>query len=38
MALLFAVLIWTAKAQTFNSLLAARCISGFAAAAGEVFT
>ena len=36
MALLFAVLCWTAKAASFNSLLASRCISGFAAAAGEV--
>ncbi|TKA49867.1 hypothetical protein B0A49_12905 [Cryomyces minteri] len=35
MALLFAVLCWTATAKTFNSLLAARCISGFAASAGE---
>ncbi|KKY18080.1 putative mfs transporter [Phaeomoniella chlamydospora] len=35
MAMLFAILIWTAKAQTFNSLLAARCLSGFASSAGE---
>ncbi|KAI5241796.1 MFS general substrate transporter [Aureobasidium subglaciale] len=35
MAMLFAVLCWTAKASTFNSLLAARCLSGFAASAGE---
>jgi len=36
MALLFAANCWCAKAPTFNSLLAARCVSGFAAAAGEV--
>lgn len=36
MALLFAVLIWTAKAQSYTSLFAARCLSGFASAAGEV--
>ena len=36
MALLFATQCWCAKASTFNSLLAARCVSGFAAAAGEV--
>jgi len=36
MALLFAVLIWTAKATNYRSLLAARCIAGFAASAGEV--
>jgi MFS family permease len=34
--MLFAVLVWTAKTTTFNSLLTARCLSGFAAAAGEV--
>lgn len=32
---LFAVLIWTAKAKSFNELLIARCISGFVSAAGE---
>ncbi|CAK7238093.1 hypothetical protein SEUCBS140593_010320 [Sporothrix eucalyptigena] len=36
-ALFFAVLVWTAKAKTFNQLLAARCVSGFASAAGEVW-
>jgi MFS family permease len=36
MAMLFAALCWGASATTFNSLLAARCISGFASAAGEV--
>lgn len=36
MALLFASLCWGALAVTFNSLLVARCVSGFAAAAGEV--
>ncbi|KXJ85341.1 major facilitator superfamily domain-containing protein [Microdochium bolleyi] len=35
MALLFSALIWTAKATTFNSLLAARCVTGFASSAGE---
>jgi hypothetical protein len=38
MAMLFAVLVWTAKADGYNNLLAARCLSGFAAAAGEVCT
>ncbi|KAI6356227.1 hypothetical protein MCOR25_007917 [Pyricularia grisea] len=33
--LLLAVLLWSANATTFNQLLAARCISGFASAAGE---
>ncbi|KAH7357401.1 putative MFS transporter [Pyrenochaeta sp. MPI-SDFR-AT-0127] len=33
--ILFAILIWTAKETTFNGLLAARCLSGFASAAGE---
>lgn len=36
MAILFAILIWTARVDGFNALLAARCLSGFAAAAGEV--
>lgn len=36
MAALFAVLVWTAKARSFEEMLAARCISGFASAAGEV--
>ncbi|KAJ4286512.1 hypothetical protein N0V90_013212 [Kalmusia sp. IMI 367209] len=35
MAMLFAVLIWTAKEPKFNALVAARCLSGFASAAGE---
>ncbi|KAG8630623.1 hypothetical protein KVT40_002242 [Elsinoe batatas] len=35
MAMLFAILIWTAKAKTYNELLAARCLSGFASSAGE---
>ncbi|KFZ24527.1 hypothetical protein V502_00993 [Pseudogymnoascus sp. VKM F-4520 (FW-2644)] len=35
MALLFAALCWSASATTFNSLLAGRCVTGFAAAAGE---
>lgn len=35
MALLFAMLCWTATATSFNGLLAARCMSGFAASAGE---
>ncbi|KAH7039586.1 MFS transporter [Microdochium trichocladiopsis] len=35
MALLSFSLLWTAKATTFNSLLAARCVTGFASAAGE---
>ncbi|KAI1840752.1 hypothetical protein JX266_013026 [Neoarthrinium moseri] len=30
-----AALVWTAKASTFNSLLAARCVTGFCAASGE---
>jgi hypothetical protein len=34
--MLFGVLIWTAKAETYSSLLAARSLSGFASAAGEV--
>ncbi|KAH6983965.1 MFS transporter [Ilyonectria destructans] len=34
-ALLFAVLVWTAKAETFAELLAARILSGFASASGE---
>ncbi|KAH6852790.1 hypothetical protein AA0119_g11412 [Alternaria tenuissima] len=33
--MLFAILVWTAKTTNFNSLLAARCLSGFASAAGE---
>ncbi|KAJ9136833.1 Aldehyde dehydrogenase [Pleurostoma richardsiae] len=32
---LFAILIWTAKAETFTELLVARCLSGFFSAAGE---
>ncbi|KAH7237921.1 MFS transporter [Fusarium solani] len=35
MALLFAVLLWTAKAGTYEELLAARILSGFASASGE---
>ena len=35
-SILFAALIWTAKEKTLNGLLAARCVSGFASAAGEV--
>ncbi|KAH7162008.1 aldehyde dehydrogenase [Dactylonectria estremocensis] len=35
MGMLFGVLIWTAKAKTYNELLAARCLSGFVSAAGE---
>lgn len=35
-AILFAILIWSAKETTFSGLLAARCLSGFASAAGEV--
>ncbi|KAF2032571.1 putative MFS transporter [Setomelanomma holmii] len=35
MTMLFAVLIWTAKETTYSGLLAARCLSGFASAAGE---
>lgn len=35
--MLFAVLIWTAKAGSYSSLLAARYLSGFASAAGEVW-
>ncbi|KAH6953983.1 putative MFS transporter [Ilyonectria sp. MPI-CAGE-AT-0026] len=34
-ALLFAVLLWTAKAKTYPELLAARILSGFASASGE---
>ncbi|KAK5056799.1 hypothetical protein LTR84_012331 [Exophiala bonariae] len=33
--MLFTTIIWTAKAQSWNSLVASRCLSGFAAAAGE---
>ncbi|KAF2496528.1 MFS transporter [Lophium mytilinum] len=33
--ILFAVLVWTAKETAFAGLLAARCLSGFASAAGE---
>ncbi|KAL6404434.1 putative mfs transporter [Ilyonectria robusta] len=36
MGMLFAVLVWTAKAKTFGQILAARCLSGFVSAAGEV--
>lgn len=36
MAMLAGMLAWAAAAQTFNSLIAARCLIGFAAAAGEV--
>ncbi|KAF4550084.1 Hypothetical protein D9617_18g032750 [Elsinoe fawcettii] len=35
MAMLFAVLVWTTQARTFNELLAARCLSGFASSSGE---
>lgn len=35
MALTFFALLWTAKATSFNSLLAARCLTGFTSAAGE---
>ncbi|KAH7024150.1 aldehyde dehydrogenase [Ilyonectria destructans] len=35
MGMLFAVLVWTAKAKTFGQILAARCLSGFVSAAGE---
>ncbi|KKA27175.1 hypothetical protein TD95_004307 [Thielaviopsis punctulata] len=35
MLALFAILVWTAKAKTFEELLAARCLSGFFSAAGE---
>ncbi|KAI1450434.1 MFS transporter [Annulohypoxylon stygium] len=35
MALLFALLVWTAQVKTFEELLVARCLSGFASAAGE---
>ncbi|KAK7413355.1 hypothetical protein QQX98_007732 [Neonectria punicea] len=35
MTVVFATLVWTAKAKTFPQLLAARCLSGFAPAAGE---
>lgn len=34
--ILFGVLIWTANETTFKGLVAARCLSGFASAAGEV--
>lgn len=34
--MLFVVLIWSAKETAFNGLLAARCLSGFASAAGEL--
>ena len=34
--LLFASLVWTALVSSFNELLAARCVSGFASSAGEV--
>lgn len=37
MALLFAALCWSASEATFNSLLASRCVTGFAAAAGEIY-
>ncbi|EFX02135.1 aldehyde dehydrogenase [Grosmannia clavigera kw1407] len=33
--IMFATLLWAAKATTFNQLLASRCILGFASAAGE---
>jgi hypothetical protein len=36
LALLFAILIWTATVTTFSQLLIARCLSGFVSAAGEV--
>jgi predicted MFS family arabinose efflux permease len=36
MLLQLSAFVWTAKSPTYSSLLAARCISGFAAAAGEV--
>ncbi len=36
MAIHFIVLVWTAKADGFNSLFAARCLSGLAGGAGEV--
>ncbi|KUL86056.1 hypothetical protein ZTR_06508 [Talaromyces verruculosus] len=35
MAMLAGMLAWAAASQTFNSLVAARCLIGFAAAAGE---
>lgn len=35
LAMLFAILCWTAEVKTFKGLLAARCVSGFASAAGE---
>ncbi|KAK3898367.1 major facilitator superfamily domain-containing protein [Staphylotrichum tortipilum] len=35
MAMHFAVLIWAAKATSYESLLAARCLSGLAGGAGE---
>ena len=36
MALQTGMFAWTAAAGSFHSLLAARCLQGFAAAAGEV--
>jgi MFS family permease len=36
MAMLFAFLVWTPKANSFNALFAARCLSGLAGGAGEV--
>lgn len=36
MVLLFAILVWTAMEPSFTGLLAARCLSGFVSAAGEV--
>ncbi|KAI5200550.1 hypothetical protein E4T39_05702 [Aureobasidium subglaciale] len=35
LAMLFAILCWTAETTTYEGLLAARCLSGFASAAGE---
>jgi hypothetical protein len=36
MAMHFAILVWTAKANSYSSLFAARCLSGLAGGAGEV--